>query len=480
MRCSREPIAGSDLAWERKPGSSLRRLGALTLAAGLLAACDGGAASHVLLITVDSLRADHLGAYGYARDTSPRMDALARDGTLFERALSSTNWTLPASAALLTGLADSLHGVQDANRALAPGIPTLAEILRNAGFATGAVVSGPLLHPQFGLNRGFDDYLNCMSYLDDDFAPRPDTGPDLNRQSHADVTGPCVVRRAREWLAAHASGPAFLWLHFWDVHYDYQPPPGYAERFDPDYRGELDASGFAHNPEIRPDMDPRDRTHLGALYDGEIAYTDERVGEVLDALDGLGLTRDTLVVLTADHGEAFFEHGHKGHRNGLHAEEVRIPLILRGPGVPVGVRRPGPAHLTDVAPTVLALALGQPRPPPGPGEGRDLRPALADASALEGRWVLSELSVASRQQWALESLGDKVLRDEPSGITRLFDLVADPGEQAGRPAPSPASQRLEALRAQLAVRRRGLPAPMPLHKRPAELEAQLRSLGYVR
>jgi arylsulfatase len=467
------------LAWERKPSSSLRRAGALALAAGLVAACDGGAASHVVLITVDSLRADHLGAYGYERDTSPRMDSLARDGTLFERALSSTNWTLPASAALLTGLSDSLHGVQDANRALAPGIPTLAQTLRGAGFATGAVVSGPLLHPQFGLDRGFDDYLNCMSYLDDDFAPLPDAHPNLHRQSHADVTGPCVVRRAREWLEAHRDGPAFLWLHFWDVHYDYRPPPGYAERFDPDYTGEFDASDFAHNPEIRPDMNPRDREHLRALYDGEIAYTDERIGEVLDALDALGLTNDTLVVLTADHGEAFFEHGHKGHRNELHAEEVRIPLILRGPGVPVGVRRPGPAHVTDVAPTLLALALGQPRATPGPGEGWDLRRALTDASALEGRWVLSELAVASRRQSALESLSDKILRDEPTGITRVFDLVADPGEQAGQPAPFPARQRLEALREQLASRRRAMPPPTPLRGHPAELEAQLRSLGYV-
>ena len=146
------------------------RLAAVLVLALPWLGCRAPSPTHVVLLYVDSLRSDHLGSYGYDRDTSPRIDALAREGTLFERALSSSNWTLPATAALLTGLSDSLHGVQNANRALANGIPTLATKLSNAGFATGAVVGTPLLHPRFGLARGFDDYWSCMSYLDDEFA----------------------------------------------------------------------------------------------------------------------------------------------------------------------------------------------------------------------------------------------------------------------------------------------------------------------
>jgi arylsulfatase len=454
------------------------RLAAVLVLALLCSGCRAPSPTHIVLFYVDSLRSDHVGAYGYERNTSPRIDALAREGTLFERALSSSNWTLPATAALLTGLSDSLHGVQNANRALARGIPTLAATLSHAGFATGAVVGSPLLHPRFGLGRGFDDYWSCMSYLDDEFAEFPGTSPELHRESHRDVTGPCVVRRTREWLEQHREGPAFLFVHFWDVHYDYNPPESWATRFDPDYEGSLDASNFARNPDLHAGMDPRDLEHLVALYDGEIAYTDSQVGAVLDLLDELAIASTTLVVFTADHGEAFFEHGAKGHRNELHAEEVRIPLILRGPGVPVGERRPGPAHLTDVAPTVLDFTLGQSLTP-APGRGRSLRTALTDPDALADRWVLSELAVGSRRRAALESLNEKVMADRETHERLAFDLDRDPGE-ANPSAPSrAAADRFAREREALDAARRGMPKPVPLRQTPSGLEARLRSLGYV-
>lgn len=442
----------------------------------LLCGCGASAPTHVVLISIDSLRADHLGVYGYERDTSPHIDALAREGTLFERAVSSTSWTLPAHAALFTALADGIHGVQRADLALGPELPTLAERLRDAGYATAAVVSGPFLDPRFGLQRGFDEYLNCMSFLDDRFQTRSGAPLNLHRAGHADVTGPCVARRARAWLSRLRGRPGFLFLHFWDVHYDYIPPDGYAERFDPHYAGAVDARRFARNPAIHPDMAPRDLEHVIALYDGEVAATDERVGEVLRALDDLGLARATLVVLTSDHGDAFFEHGQKGHQKDLHRESIAIPLVLRGPGVPAGLRVPGPAHITDIGPTILDL-LGLGAPPLG--DAVSLVPAFVDPDVLADRWVLSELNTTSREYVALESLDRKLIRDLRADATLAYDLAQDPGE--ARPI-SPSAEMVSRLDARIAgiQARAGAAAPaVRARKLPAEMLERLRVLGYV-
>lgn len=433
--------------------------------------------THVLLISIDSLRADHLGAYGYHKPTSPRIDALAREGTLFEQAISSTSWTLPAHAALFTGLADGLHGVVDDSVALAPEIPTLADRLRREGFATGAVISAPYLHPRYGLRRGFDQYLNCMGFLDDAFEPLPGPRINIHIDSHGDETGPCVVRRATEWLTRHRRGPAFLFAHFWDVHYDYRPPPGYAERFDPGYDGRLDASGYVFNTAISKDMSRRDLEHVIGLYDGEIAFTDERVGELLDAIDRLGLRATTLVVLVSDHGDAFFEHGRKGHRNDLHGEVLRIPLILRGPGVTAGASIRGPAHITDVPHTILDL-LGLARSADvGPGTGISLRPAFSNPDALRDRWALAELYAPSKSI-SLENRRSKVMMDLVTGEILSYDLLRDEAETAPIPPPGRAvaelKARLEAIRQQGSRVRTS-----PLDRIDAELSERLRSLGYA-
>jgi arylsulfatase A-like enzyme len=424
------------------------------------------------------LRADHLGSYGYPKPTSPRIDQLASQGTLFERALSSTSWTLPAHAALLTGLADSLHGVVSDSFALSPALPTLATALQRAGFATGAVVSGPYLHPRYGFARGFDAYVNCMGFLDDAFQPLPGPRSNIHLDSHGDATTPCVVSKAREWLQRHRGGPAFLFLHFWDVHYDYRPPSGYAERFYPGYAGRLDASKYEFNPAIHKDMAPRDLERLVSLYDGEIAYTDEGVGTILDLLRELGIADRTLLALVADHGEAFFEHGEKGHQKDLHGEVVRIPLILRGPGVPAGLRHPGPAQITDVAPTILEL-LGVPWPSSGqPGEGIGLGIAFRDPRALAGRWLLSELHQPS-EHVALESLEFKLVRNLGTNELVAYDLLRDPSEQRPVPPSGPGvvelADRIEENR-RLGRKR---PAPRPEPAGP-ELQERLRALGYVK
>jgi arylsulfatase A-like enzyme len=370
----------------------------------------------VVLVSIDSLRFDHLGCYGYARATSPTIDRLAREGVRFETVASTSSWTLPAHAALLTGLLDSSHGVVDNGLRLARGARTLAAVLRDAGWRTAGFFGGPYLDPTYGFGEGFDVYQSCMN--------------PAALSSLRDVTGPRTVEAVSRWLDTEArSGarkPFFLFLHLWDVHYDYIPPAGYAERFDPDYTGRLDARDLPENPAVEPGMSPRDFEHLLALYDGEILSTDESLGRILGELDRRGRLGNALVIVTSDHGEEFFEHGGKGHQKTLFDEVVRVPLLLRWPGhLDAGRRVREPVRLIDVMPTVLGLAGVRERPPM---QGRDLGPllrgeAMADAPAL------MELSVDRNDVQALRTADAKVISWRRAGVTYVYDLLRDPREE---------------------------------------------------
>ena len=225
-------------------------------------------------------------------------------------------------------------------------------------------------------------------------------------------------------------------------------------------------------------MDPRDLERVVALYDAEIADTDAKLGQVLDLLDELGLGGRALVVVTADHGEAFFEHGEKGHQKDLHAEALRIPLLLRGPGVPAGLRLPGPAQLTDVAPTLLDL-LGLPPGPGGPGAGRSLVPALSDPGLLEDREVYALLRSGGRHVASLEGLTHKVIRDRARGKVTAYDLRRDPGEHSPLVFPIEHARRLDEHVRAVRERAARLPPPAPLPVPDPAVEQELRALGYL-
>ncbi|HET6304872.1 MAG TPA: sulfatase [Myxococcota bacterium] len=385
-----------------------------------------GARPDIILVSIDSLRPDHLGSYGYARDTSPTIDALGAAGARFTTATSTTSWTLPAHAALFTGLHDATHGLSSDGLRLAEEHLTLAEVLRGAGWRTAGFFGGPYLHPAFGLAQGFDFYQSCMTRLADDVPEGELRAQALGgaETAHADVTGPRLLEEAERWLATLDEAPFFLFLHLWDVHYDYIPPPGYAERFDPDYTGTLTGAGMLHDPALRAGMDPRDLAHLVALYDGEIRYTDEVLGKVLDGLDRRGRLANALVVVTADHGEEFFEHGGKGHRRTLFEEVVRVPLVVRWPGrVEAGRVVEDPVRLVDVMPTLLALAGVE---LPVAVQGRDLGPLLRGETLPEAPALL-ELRRPRRHLRALRTAERKLVSDA-RGRSLLFDLVRDPRE----------------------------------------------------
>ena len=217
---------------EAHPGICGSLLGLILLAAFLPQCASKEERVSVLLISIDTLRPDHLGCYGYPRATSANIDALASEGVLFETAISSSSWTLPAHMALFTSLLDSLHGVTDNGMSLPEGISTLASVLKEAGFRTAAVISGPYLHSAFGFSRGFDDYINVMDFFPKGAGHAVVPPEEVHLKSHKEVTSPQVTDAAIRWLESTGSTPFFLFLHYFDVHYDFLPPGSIVESFD--------------------------------------------------------------------------------------------------------------------------------------------------------------------------------------------------------------------------------------------------------
>lgn len=350
-----------------------------------------GAAWNVVLISLDTLRADHMTCYGYARRTTPNLDGLAARGVVFENAIAASSWTVPSHMSLFTGLYPSAHGVESVRLALDRKAVTLAEALRARGWKTAAFVSGPSLNGQMGFSRGFETYddftvtlsheANLLGYNDVE-----------NMSINQIVTNPIITRLATDWLRKNAGTRFFLFLHYWDVHHDYIPPAPYDRAFDPGYVGSVDGRNIGGRQKQweRDGLAPADLAHLAALYDGEIAHTDAHVGAVLRVLEETRLTERTLVIIVSDHGEAFMEHGRLNHGNSLHDELVRVPLILCAPTlVPAGRRLDGYVSHVDVMPTVLGLLQ---LAPPGPVQGVDLSPALRGTVAATDRLVFSELN----------------------------------------------------------------------------------------
>ena len=341
-----------------------------------LPAVDEANLPDIVLVSIDSLRPDHLSCYGYGQPTSPNLDAIAGQGLRCEVALSTTSWTLPAHAALFTGLFDSTHGLVTNGLSLSPRQRTLAGSLARRGYRTAGFFGGPYLHPAFGLDQGFQTWESCMSRATEASIADGKLG---GAAAHEDVSGPRTVEAIGRFLAAEKrdARPLFLFVHLFDVHYDYVPPPELARMFDPGYTGRTDFSHVDRNPAISKDMSPEDRRHLVALYDAEIRFTDANLARILELVARRRTDREQLLVILSDHGEEFFEHGNKGHQSSLYEELVRVPMIWRWPGhlKPDTLVR-DPVRLVDVMPTLLAAA-GVQDPPPM--QGRDLLPLFSGA-----------------------------------------------------------------------------------------------------
>ncbi|HET8644558.1 MAG TPA: sulfatase, partial [Vicinamibacteria bacterium] len=270
-----------------------------------------GRARGIVLVSIDTLRRDHVGAYGYGRPTTPRLDALAAGGLVLDDAVSSSSWTLPAHLTLLTGVDPGAHGGVDMHHGFNRRTSSLPDLLRAQGYATRAVTSHLYVSSVYGLDHGFE-------HLD----------------FHQDRKAADVADRAIDLIDRVGDRPFFLFLHFYDPHWHYDPPPETLRLFETGYAGTLSGNWRDFSTRTRENLAPADLAHLLALYDGEIRYTDDQLGRVLDHLKARGLDKTTLVAVTSDHGEEFLEHGSWEHQKTLYEEVVRVPLLLAGPGVP--------------------------------------------------------------------------------------------------------------------------------------------------
>ncbi|HVP57889.1 MAG TPA: sulfatase [bacterium] len=376
---------------------------------------------NVVIIAVDSLRPDHLGCYGHTKPTSPNIDQLARDGVLFENVISQASWTTPSFGTILTGLYPSQHGALTINDMIGATVPTLATILKSKGYATAAIVNAPALSPGFGFQRGFDTY---------------DIAEVETRKAAA------ISEAGLKWVDSVGRKPFLLFLHYFDAHLPYSPPPPYDTLFDAGYKGWL---GRVFEPEsIAPsraallaamkEWSPEDWDFVKALYDGEIRSTDDGIGILLRGLEDRGLKQSTLLVFVSDHGQEFFEHGAYGHGHSLHAEVLRVPLIFEFPGkLPQARRVQQQVRLLDVTPTILTL-LGVKAETKF--EGADLVPLAtgrgpAEASpgaALPATIAYSEGVRLGGEMKAITTPAWKVIHHVESGSTEVFDLRSDPGE----------------------------------------------------
>lgn len=371
---------------------------------------------NVILISIDSLRADHLSAYGYERDTSPTIKALADDGVLCLNNSSTTAWTLPGHMSMMTGRTLLGHGVVSDDRMLTDDVATLAESLHDGGYTTGAIVSAPYVEARYGFGRGFDHYDdNTIKFA-------------THGESYKQVTAPKLQETAASWLSSNADRKLFLFLHYWDVHYDYAPGPPYDTMFDPDYDGDIDGVNFYFNPRVNRRMDERDLEHVLALYDGEIRLVDDHLAKLRGTLESLGIADRTIIIVTSDHGDEFFEHGRKGHHRSLYDEILRVPLVIYVPGEkavrPVLEME---TSIIDIMPTVLSL-VGLPIP--SGVEGEDLsRVAYGDTKEWDRR-TLSELyRLGSLNcQVSMRDSNEKLIHHFNRRLIERYAVTEDPSE----------------------------------------------------
>jgi arylsulfatase A-like enzyme len=345
----------------------------------------------IFLVTIDTLRADHVHCYGYESIQTPALDGLAKDGIRFTHAFTPSPITNTSHTSILTGLLPSSHGVTDFAVPLAPTHPTLATLLKSNGYHTAAFIGAVILDSNTlapGLDRGFDFY--------DNFPAQPKT---KSRWGRVERRGADVVQHAEAWMAAHPAGPHFVWVHLYDPHDPYEPPPPYSQ------------------------------TYKDRLYDGEIAYADSVLAGFVGYLKKTGRYDNALIVVVGDHGEGLGEHHEDTHGIFLYDSTTHVPLIVKMPGGNPGKTVDAQVRTTDILPTVTGLVGVA---PPEVLDGESLQPFLAGIGN-EDRIAIGETDYPLRFGWEpLRSVRAGGFKFIEAPRPELYDLHADPGELTNR------------------------------------------------
>jgi arylsulfatase A-like enzyme len=458
---------------------------ALSISAALLLFGCRETRPNVVIVVLDTARADHFSAYGYSLPTTPNFDAFAKGAILFEQAYSTSTWTLPAHASLFTGMLPVTHGATFETEFLDEEIETLAELLADAGYQTAAFSNNAWVSDRTNLMQGFERVAERWR------KQHVDKGP-----GHGLRTNKAILR----WIERRdTESPFFVFVNYIEPHMQYNPPPRFVQRFVPGIpeaervRSLFNEIDWYMNPgSIPEELLPVRR----AMYDGALAFADAVLGELVAGLRELGVWEDTLVVVTSDHGENLGEKGHLGHIFTLYQTTVRIPLAIRpSGGRDAGTTRSDPVQLTDVFATVAAAA--GVTPSDGRIVGRDLlaervpreRPVVTEYARPERILALfpddprAETIMAPYKR-GLRSIqiGDDKLVQGSDGRRELYDVARDPGEQYNRIRDEPALA--SALETDLSALLEGLGRSANGPHRPpgpkdAEFEENLRALGYV-
>ena len=460
----------------------------------------------IVLISLDTLRADHLGTYGHHRQTSPVLDQFSKSGTVFEDASSTAPWTLPAHASMLTGLYPLKHRVLTFDTGLPADVPSLASQLSKAGYRTAAVVNSAWLKKErYGLTRDFDEYL----FVDDTQDRRaPNTW---------------ITDQAITWLTDEDERPTFLFVHYYDVHSDYSSLPQYENLFLTPYTGQADGTAWQiaraslekdyldmcsenYDPEKcrigtpenyliidrnleTIEFNDDDIRHIEQLYDAGIRQLDNELGRLFSTLKTRGILDESLIIITSDHGEEFLDHGRMDHFLTMYQEILHVPLIFHGPNIPAGLRIKAPVSLVDLAPTILSIAGDE------SGfvtDGFDLSPLIRGESVphFAERPIFGEASGGLTYALMMGQVfpifrslrvgNHKLIHNTKDRRWSLYDLDKDPGETQDLAHQNP--EILGVLKKQMEQRYKNFdPSPEPASRvdlKDEELE-HLRALGYL-
>lgn len=427
---------------------------------------------NILLITLDTTRSDHLSLYGYGFPTSPFLEELAAGSTVYDECYAAAPATAPSHATLFTSRSPLNHRVVKNAVRLAERHETLAEMLRDRGYGTAAILSSFVMNAKFGLGQGFDHYDDKLSLAGSSIRWQEWEGQTVT--GGFDRRAVAATDQAVAWLENERDPdePFFLFVHYFDPHDPYDPPNPYRERFD------------------NPSIDHAGVRNMLKLYDGEIAYTDDQLRRLFAALERLDLADDTLVIVTGDHGEGLMQRGYQYHGAHVYEEAVRVPLLVRWPGrVPAGMRHAGPVTIADVVPTIHDLC-GWPLAGHG-FQGRSLAAGMLAGEAPPaddpvflyripyephhefGVWVDGEKHGVRRGRW-------KYLTADDEGTRELYDLARDPRETSNVVAEHP--EEAAALATMLADWRAAVTVPDSLTDEPElsdEDVQKLKSLGYI-
>lgn len=362
---------------------------------------------HIILITVEAFNRSHVHGYGYARDTTPNLDSFTRAGQSFDNHYTTAPYTHPSLASILTGVMPTMLGFTDNTPMLPPALPTLPERMAAAGYVTASFSSQFVLSNRYGLNRGFHYYRNWPN----------------------DTTAGSLTAELLPFLGEHQSDNLFLWIHYFDPHGPYRPPAGWREKFTNDALWQGDtmvlgadpkaAEGVAAIPNYVFDKGKLERRWYVAGYDGDIAYWDSELGKLVGWLQTSGWHDDTVVLLTADHGESMTDHGRYFCHGSLWENDVHVPMVAWGKGVAAGGHRTGPTSHLDLMPTILDLAGALPADAPRKSMFVDDPDRLAITTVGKGdalRWSVRD------------STAYKVVIKVGGALSAVYDLSKDAGE----------------------------------------------------